>query len=43
MSDDIAFFDYIKGLDMVMPLDFYTKAAFKRDQLIQPQWSDLSR
>ena len=43
MSDDISFFDHIKGFDMVMSLDFYTKAVFKRDRLIQPQWSDLSR
>ena len=43
MSDDISFFDHIKGFDMVMSLDFYTKAVFKRDRLIHPQWSDLSR
>ena len=43
MSDDISFFDHIKGFDMVMSLDFYTKAVFKRDRLIQPQWLDLSR
>ena len=43
MSDDISFFDHIKGFDMVMSLDFYTKAVFKRDRLIQPQWSDLGR
>ena len=43
MSDDISFFDHIKGFDMVMSLDFYTKAVFKRGRLIQPQWSDLSR
>ena len=42
MSDDISFFDHIKGFDMVMSLDFYTKAVFKRDRLIHPQWSDLS-
>lgn len=42
MSDDIAFFDHIKDYDMVMSLDFYTKAVFKRDRLIQPKWSDLS-
>ena len=40
MSDDISFFN-IKGFDMVMSLDFYTKAVFKRDWLIHPQWSDL--
>ncbi len=33
---------HIKGFDMVMSLDFYTKAVFKRDRLIHPQWSDLS-
>lgn len=27
MSDDISFFDHIKGFDMVMSLDFYTKAG----------------
>ncbi len=43
MSDDISFFDHIKGFDMVMSLDFYTKAVFKRDRLIHPQWSALSR
>ena len=43
MSDDISFFDHIKDFDMVMSLDFYTKAVFKRDRLIQPQWSDLGR
>ena len=42
MSDDIAFFDHIKGFDLVMSLDFYTKAVFKRDRLIQPKWSDPS-
>ena len=31
MSDDISFFDNIKGFDMVMSLDFYTKAVFKRE------------
>ena len=43
MSDDISFFEHIKGFDMAMSLDFYTKAVFKRERLIQPQWSDLSR
>lgn len=42
MSDDITFFDHIKGFDLVMSLDFYTKAVFKRDRLILPKWSDLS-
>ena len=39
----ISFFEHIKGFDMAMSLDFYTKAVFKRGRLIQPQWSDLSR
>ena len=43
MSDDISFFEHINGFDMAMSLDFYTKAVFKRERLIQPQWSDLSR
>ena len=30
------------GYDLVMSLDFYTKAVFKRGRLIQPKWSDLS-
>jgi hypothetical protein len=42
MSDDITFFDHIKGFDLVMSLDFYTKAVFKRNRLILPKWSDLS-
>ena len=42
MADDISFFDHIGGYDLVMSLDFYTKAVFKRGRLIQPQWSDLS-
>ena len=42
MADDISFFDHINGYDLVMSLDFYTKAVFKRGRLIQPQWSDLS-
>ena len=40
---DVSFFDHLKGFDMAMSLDFYTKAVFKRERLIQPQWSDLSR
>ena len=43
MADDISFFNHIKGFDLGMSLDFYTKAVFKRDRLIQPKWSDLSR
>ena len=43
MSVDMSFFEHIKGFDMAMSLDFYTKAVFKRERLIQPQWSDLSR
>ena len=31
----------IGGYDLVMSLDFYTKAVFKRGRLIQPKWSDL--
>lgn len=42
MTDDISFFDHIGGYDLVMSLDFYTKAVFKRGRLIQPKWSDLS-
>lgn len=42
MADDISFFDHINGYDLVMSLDFYTKAVFKRGRLIQPKWSDLS-
>lgn len=42
MADDISFFDHIGVYDLVMSLDFYTKAVFKRGRLIQPKWSDLS-
>ncbi len=42
MADDISFFNHIKSYDLVMSLDFYTKAVFKRDRLIQPKCSDLS-
>ena len=43
MSDDISFFDNIKGFDMVMSLDFYTKAVFKRIGLFSPNGLTLSR
>ena len=43
MADDITFFDHIKGYDIVLSLDYYTKAVFRNGRLIQPDWSDLSR
>ena len=43
MSDDISFFEHIRGHDLALSLDYYIKAVFKRGRLIQPKWSDLSR
>lgn len=43
MADDITFFDHIKGYDIILSLDYYTKAVFRNGRLIQPDWSDLSR
>ena len=42
MSDDISFFEHIRGHDLALSLDYYIKAVFKRGRLIQPKWSDLS-
>ena len=42
MADDITFFDHIKGYDIILSLDYYTKAVFRNGRLIQPDWSDLS-
>lgn len=43
MADDITFFGHIKGYDIVLSLDYFTKAVFRNGRLIQPDWSDLSR
>ncbi len=35
-ADDIAFFTHIKGYDIVMSLDFYTHAEYRRGRLVNP-------
>lgn len=43
MADDITFFDHIKDYDIILSLDYYTKAVFRNGRLIQPDLTDLSR
>ncbi len=35
-ADDLAFFTHIKGYDIVMCLDFYTHAEYRRGRLLNP-------